>query len=99
MMFTRIVKMDFQAEHIQAFLDSFDRVKAQIRAFSGCEFLELYQDKNDPALFFTYSRWNSEEDLEHYRNSDLFQKVWGQTKPLFRSPAEAWSVHTLVQLD
>lgn len=99
MMFTRIVKMDFQVEHIPAFLDSFEKVKAQIRAFSGCELLELYQDRNNPNLFFTYSRWQTEAHLEQYRNSALFQKVWGQTKPLFRSPAEAWSVNTLVQLN
>lgn len=99
MMFTRIVKMTFEAEHIPAFLNSFDKVKDKIRAFEGCEFLELYQDKNDPALFFTYSRWNSEEDLEIYRKSDLFQNVWGQTKLLFRTKAEAWSVTTLVHLN
>lgn len=91
--------MVFEARHIPAFLDSFDQVKDHIRAFEGCEFLELYQDKNDSSLFFTYSRWHSEEALENYRNSALFQKVWGQTKPLFRSPAEAWSVDTLVHLD
>ena len=45
--------------------------------------LELYQDKNNPEIFFTYSYWDKEEDLEHYRNSELFKNVWIQTKKYF----------------
>lgn len=97
-MFTRIVKMEFAEEHIPTFLKNFDAVKEKISNFDGCCFLELYQDKNDGAIFFTYSRWRDEEALEAYRKSDLFKKVWGMTKPLFRKKAEAWSVDTLVSI-
>ncbi|WP_310994043.1 putative quinol monooxygenase [Aequorivita marina] len=97
-MFTRIVKMEFQEENIPTFLDNFEAVKNKIRNFPGCTFLELYQDKNNKAIFFTYSRWNEETDLENYRHSDLFKKVWSQTKPLFKEKAAAWSVDTLVSL-
>jgi hypothetical protein len=31
-------------------------------------FLELYQDKNNKSIFFTYSYWETENDLENYRN-------------------------------
>lgn len=99
MMFTRIVKMTFEIEYIPAFLNSFEKVKDRIRAFEGCEFLELYQDKNDPTIFFTYSRWNSEVDLENYRKSELFKQVWSVTKSHFSAKAEAWSVDTLVHLN
>lgn len=97
-MFTRIVKMEFREEETEAFLANFKVVKAKIRGFPGCTFLELYQDKSDKAIFFTYSRWNAESDLETYRNSDLFKKVWSETKPLFRARAAAWSVYTVVSL-
>ncbi len=97
-MFTRIVKMVFEPSKVPTFLDSFEQVKTNIRAFEGCCFLELYRDKNDPSIFFTYSKWNSEKDLENYRNSALFKSVWGTTKPMFREKAEAWSVDTLVHL-
>ena len=83
-MFTRIVKMEFEPEHINEFLHSFEQVKNKIRSFDGCLFLELYQDKNDPSVFFTYSRWENEKALESYRNSSLFKEVWGNTKPLFQ---------------
>jgi len=97
-MFTRIVKMEFEKENTAVFLSVFEKVKQKIRNFPGCTFLELYQDKEDPAVFFTYSRWNKTQDLENYRNSELFKEVWAQTKPLFRKRAAAWSVDTLVSL-
>ena len=97
-MFTRIVKMEFKKEEITAFLANFENVKNKIRIFPGCTFLELYQDKNDEAIFFTYSRWNEEEDLENYRRSILFKEVWSKTKPKFRAKAQAWSVDTRASL-
>ena len=97
-MFTRIVKMVFEPQHIPAFLNNFEEVKEKIRGFEGCEFLELYRDKNQENIFFTYSRWNAEDDLENYRNSDIFKEVWSVTKPMFKEKAEAWSVDTLVNL-
>ena len=97
-MFTRIVKMEFEKEHIPAFLANFEAVKERIRNFPGCTFLELYKDKSDETIFFTYSRWNEETDLENYRNSKFFKEVWSVTKLKFRSRAEAWSVDTVVSL-
>ena len=73
--------------------------KYDIRAFEGCEFLELYRDKHNTNVFFTYSFWNTEADLENYRNSNLFKSVWAKTKPLFNAKPEAWSVDKLATLD
>ncbi|MAZ71532.1 MAG: antibiotic biosynthesis monooxygenase [Flavobacteriaceae bacterium] len=91
-MFTRIVKMHFREEEIPSFLANFETVKLKIRKFPGCEHLKLLRDKNDTTIFFTYSKWQTVEDLEAYRNSTLFKGVWATTKPKFRSKAEAWSV-------
>ena len=60
--------------------------------------MELYQDKTNPNVFFTYSYWDNESDLENYRNSDLFKGVWAKTKPLFNAKPEAWSVDKLASL-
>jgi len=98
-MFTRIVKMEFKTEEITSFLENFENVKSNIRAFPGCKFLELYRDKNNTDVFFTYSRWQQYSDLEAYRNSGLFKGVWATTKPKFRLKAQAWSVDTLHSLD
>ncbi|MCH8534830.1 MAG: antibiotic biosynthesis monooxygenase [Flavobacteriaceae bacterium] len=97
-MLIRIVKMKFKEEEIENFLDLFHHNKNHIRNFEGCEHLELYQDKNNPQLFFTYSFWQSEDALNGYRNSDLFAEVWKNTKIKFSAKPEAWSVNRLVNL-
>lgn len=97
-MFIRIVKMRFHEDKIAAFLANFETVKHHIRSFEGNQFLELYQDKNDPRIFFTYSYWENEAALEKYRNSILFYEVWSYTKALFSDKPEAWSVDRLVTL-
>ena len=97
-MFTRIVKMEFKQDQIPAFLANFEQVKTKIRNFPGCKFLELYADKQGEGIYFTYSRWEDESDLENYRKSELFKDVWATTKPMFRSKAQAWSVDTLHSL-
>lgn len=97
-MFVRIVKLSFAEENIDTFLANFETVKQKIRAFEGNQLLELYQDKNNSNVFFTYSYWTAESDLENYRNSDLFKGVWAKTKPLFNAKPEAWSVDKLASL-
>jgi heme-degrading monooxygenase HmoA len=91
--------MCFQEDKIEAFLKNFEEVKQQIRNFEGNQFLELYQDKNDKRIFFTYSYWENETALENYRNSTLFNEVWSYTKTLFSDKPEAWSVDKLATLN
>ena len=98
-MFVRIVKMSFQEDKIDAFLATFHEVKENIRNFPGNRFLELYRDKNDSSVFFTYSYWEREDDLEAYRQSQLFKEVWAYTKQFFKDRPEAWSVDKLVTLE
>ncbi|WP_394420936.1 putative quinol monooxygenase [Tenacibaculum mesophilum] len=97
-MFVRIVKMSFQSEKIEEFLNNFNSKKEFIRNSPGCRLLELYRDKTNPNIFFTYSYWNTEQDLENYRNSDLFKEVWAQTKVLFNDKPFAWSVDKVESL-
>ncbi|RXJ51430.1 putative quinol monooxygenase [Gelidibacter gilvus] len=97
-MFVRIVKMSFEPSNIETFLAYFETKKQLIRDFDGCEFLELYRDKKNTNIFFTYSYWKAESDLEAYRNSELFKTVWATTKQFFNDKPEAWSVDKLVSL-
>tara|TARA_R110000850_G_scaffold18580_3_gene56818 strand:- start:19082 stop:19357 length:276 start_codon:yes stop_codon:yes gene_type:complete len=90
--------MRFQEDKIETFLKNFEENKNHIRNFEGNRLLELYQDKNDPRIFFTYSYWENESDLENYRKSELFGIVWKFTKDLFSDKPEAWSVDKLVTL-
>lgn len=97
-MFVRIVKLSFHEENIPAFLENFELNKDKIRNATGNRFLELYQDKSNKSIFITYSYWETEEDLENYRNSELFNEIWSFTKKLFNDKPEAWSVDKLASL-
>jgi heme oxygenase (mycobilin-producing) len=98
-MIIRIVKMTFEPDSVQNFLEIFNSSKQLIRNFEGCTHLELLNDVNSKNTFFTYSYWKSEVHLNNYRNSALFENVWTETKKLFLSKPEAWSViqHTIVE--
>lgn len=97
-MIVRIVKMGFDESKVNEFLQNFEVYKNSIRNFQGCQFLELYQDRNNSSTFFTYSHWDSESALERYRQSELFKSVWAETKQLFNTKPQAWSVNKLESL-
>ena len=91
-MLVRIVKLTIREDKISDFIHNFETNKMAIRNFPGCRFLELYRDKHDPEIFFTYSYWEDEKDLEAYRHSTLFKGIWKLTKTWFNGKPEAWSV-------
>lgn len=91
--------MTFEPSEIENFRELFENNKDKIRNFDGCRLLELYQDRDTPAVFFTYSYWEDETNLEYYRSSELFKGVWAETKKMFAGKPEAWSVDKLVSLE
>lgn len=97
-MFTRLVKLTIKEDKIEEFLTFFDTKKETIRHYDGNTFLEVYQDKYDSRVFFTYSIWEEEKFLDAYKNSDFFKEVWSYLKTLFDAKPEAWSVDTIVSL-
>lgn len=87
--------MTFRPEEVDRFLELFAGWEPRIRAFPGCRHLELLRGTDAPHVFFTYSRWDSEADLEAYRHSEVFATVWPTVKGLFAAPAEAWSTQRM----
>jgi quinol monooxygenase YgiN len=85
--------MKFRDVEIKAFTSLFEERKNTIRSFEGCNHLELWQDAKDPSIFFTYSHWESEKHLDHYRYSEFFRDTWTKTKALFDGKPQAWSVN------
>jgi heme-degrading monooxygenase HmoA len=94
-MIIRIVKMHFREEEVAAFQQLFEERKSLIRNFEGCTHLELWQDKDHPAIFFTYSWWDNEEHLNSYRHSHFFDDTWSLTKQKFAAKPEAWTLNQL----
>lgn len=97
-MIVRIVKLTFEEDCVDQFMELFEEKKNKIRNFPGCEHLKLLQGINSSNIFFTYSHWQKESDLEKYRNSELFKETWKLTKALFSDKPEAWSVQENVVL-
>ena len=73
------------------FLKTFEENGPKIREMKGCHGVDLVQDLYRPYVFFTLSKWESEDDLNAYRESELFRNTWKVTKSLFSVPAHAWS--------
>jgi len=97
-MFVRIVKLSFQPEKTETFLSMFDESKERIRNSHGCRLLELYRDKTNPNIIFSYSYWEEEKDLENYRNSFFFKELWSQMKIMFNDKPFAWSLDKVASL-
>ena len=91
-MLIRVVKLTFDPEKVVDFLRIFEQYKSEIRQTKGCHHLELWRDKQQENVFFTYSYWTNENSLDQYRHSDTFLKVWPSIKALFIEKPEAWSL-------
>lgn len=91
-MIKRVVKMSFQKDKISDFENIFAEKQKLIAAFEGCGGVELLRDIQHPHVYFTISLWRSEEQLNHYRNSTLFQETWSTVKKWFADKPAAWSL-------
>lgn len=96
---TRIVRMDFQPAYADDFLEHFRGIAGQIRQFPGVRHLELHRDASQPNVFYTYSKWDGEDELETYRQSDLFKSAWSQAKCWFQAKPQAYSLRQELLLD
>lgn len=94
-MIKRIVKMSFVPNKVEEFKTVFKENRVLIASFKGCSHVELLQDKLHANVFFTFSIWESEDFLNAYRDSELFETVWNKTKVLFNQKPEAWTVEEL----
>jgi heme-degrading monooxygenase HmoA len=88
--------MQFTNEGVEEFLHVFKKHQKQIRNFPGCTHLELLRDATHFNVFATLSHWQKQEDLEHYRQSELFGSVWGRVKPLMIDRTIAFSFEKFI---
>lgn len=88
-MIVRIVKLTFEDNFTKEFELKFPSIKPIVESVKGCNSVVLLKGENN--TYFTYSLWNSKEDLEAYRQSSTFEKIWAIFKPHFTAPAQAWT--------
>jgi quinol monooxygenase YgiN len=90
-MIIRIVKMTFEETQSDNFKTFVSEVRPKIRSFKGCLYLDILQDMHHRNIFFSYSHWESEADLENYRRSDFFKGTWSKASQWFKDRPQAWS--------
>jgi quinol monooxygenase YgiN len=88
----RIVRMHFTEAGVEEFLSIFEQNREKIRSFPGCTHLDLLRDADEPNTFVTLSHWDSQDNLDAYRRSELFASVWGRVKTLMSERTQAFSV-------
>lgn len=88
-MIIRLVKLTF----VPSFIDDFYRIyrekEPRIGTWPGCCGVKLLQDKDNPAVYYTWSLWESEQQLNDYRHSAFFQETWAVVKKHFAAAPEA----------
>lgn len=90
--------MVFLEEKVADFLEIFDASKEKIKASEGCEYLSLHRDHHSEYIFYTLSKWKSQEDLDQYRHSELFKTTWSKTKVLFKEKPSAYSLESMMEV-
>jgi heme-degrading monooxygenase HmoA len=98
-MLIRIVRMQFTDAGESEFLELFGRHQKTIRHFPGCTHLELLKEADRPRSYATLSHWKNPRDLEAYRQSALFESVWGKVRPLFAEKTQAFSLEKYIEVD
>ena len=82
-MIVRIVHMHVRPDAVDRFQAIFEKQKAFIADFDGCQHVELLRSEDDPQAFTTYSHWTGADALERYRASHFFRTVWSEVRTLF----------------
>ena len=88
----RVVRLAFLPEKLSDFVKLFEESSLSIRSFHGCTHLELMGDHIHANVFYTYSKWTSNEALNEYRSSALFKNTWNKTKKLFSDKPQAYTM-------
>ena len=70
--------MTFAPDKVDQFLAHFDEAAPHIRSVPGCRHLELWQGAEAPTVCTTYSRWESVEALNQYRDSPTACTTYSQ---------------------
>jgi hypothetical protein len=82
-------KLSFHEENIPLFLEISNLLK-NVSVVLLETFIRAISGQREQKYLFTYSYWDTEEDLENYRNSEFSMKF--DFYELFNGKPEAWSV-------
>ncbi|OFY24093.1 MAG: hypothetical protein A2W98_14235 [Bacteroidetes bacterium GWF2_33_38] len=64
----------------------------KIRNFDGCIHHDIFPDKENDDIFYSYTIWKSESKVKKYRNSDLIKHISEAVMPKCTKEPIAWTV-------
>lgn len=88
-MIVRIVTMKFKKDLNTQFKEIYNNTRPLILQSKGCISVCLLEDIHDPQRLTTFSEWETERDLNLYRESELFKSTWNNVKQLFDAKPQA----------
>jgi (4S)-4-hydroxy-5-phosphonooxypentane-2,3-dione isomerase len=88
--------MSFHEERCADFEQKFADIKEQIGNQPGCANVKLLRAKGEENVYFTLSDWESDSDLDNYKETVLFETVWAEVKEWFNAKPEAWSTEIII---
>ena len=94
-MITRIVKMVIKPEEVSSFVKHREKFTNKIRSFKGCVSHDFLKDKNVNNTFFSYSTWDSEQSIDTFRHSELFQSLKEINNRYYLKAEQAWTVENI----
>ena len=79
-MLIRLVRLPASEASLPRLRAVLAEVMPTVRQQRGCTHLELLADHDQPTVLYTLSHWNSDNDLQRYRQSEIFAQVWPRLK-------------------
>lgn len=58
----------------------------------GCMHLDMFSDKKEKDIFYSYTIWDNDTNLKKYRKSALYKELSGKILPLCDKEPKAWTV-------
>ena len=91
-MYMRILQLKIDPLKSQAFKTFYDKsIVPALQKVQGCLSITLVRSVQQKDEFLSVTLWNKQNDADAFNQSDLFQKLLGDTKPYFLNSSE-WKI-------
>ena len=92
-MIKRVVRLTLKDDaSINAFQEIYRSRNPFTKGVKGCREVKVLKDVDHDDVYYTFSIWDSNEDLEAYRQSNYFAETWPMVKAQLAKRAEAFSM-------
>ncbi len=91
-MYMRVLQLKIDPLKSQAFQTFYDKnIVSALQKVRGCLSITLVRAAQRNDEFLSVTLWNEQEDADAFNQSDLFQKLLGDTRPYFLDSSE-WKI-------